>query len=637
MNRKQKIIVSITGIILVSLILIGLTYAYFLTKITGNTNSKSISVTTANLAIVYDDNSAEILGKDLILEPNSEKEIGTKTFTVTNKGNAKTSYVVVIDETKITNAADGTTTTFESNDFRYTLTCTEGCNGVGTQSVFPINGGVLVGNSIDVGIVQTYELKLWYIDTGIDQTNDMNKRLEARINITDATALSNSLLTNKNSLAYNIINSARNKTNGTELLSVPRTKVVEQFPTEYVSDPIKEYEKVSTNDIRAGTASWLVGNDKDKLQEGNGDTVDDYKEAVGKYVYSRAESWIKKLVAYDETTSMLTFENETTKNEQSLNITNDMYGTSYYYRGNVEDNYVNFANKCWRIVRIQGDGSIKLILQDQDNLCNSSNLSTINWDIPLETGGTVKTASFGYKSFVTFQNEHVTVNGYIADYLHSEVDSMATGFKDFQKTFSSSELSKLKSGDWCIDDKIYTKTGDAKPYTFTMVNKTGDELFNYKKNSILESTEYYYKSGIRLSNDLSDDYAPTLNCDGKVMADWDDVDKTPMYVGTLTADEIFYTGAKTISDGVIYSYLTSREHIEKTLNEELWYNTLSLYGRGNSDSSTLVYKVGPNARLNTTASAYLSHKESMRPSIILKSDTIISSGDGTISNPYVIG
>ncbi len=53
MTRKQKIIVSITGIFLVLMILVGLTYAYFLTKITGNTNEKSISVTTANLVLKY--------------------------------------------------------------------------------------------------------------------------------------------------------------------------------------------------------------------------------------------------------------------------------------------------------------------------------------------------------------------------------------------------------------------------------------------------------------------------------------------------------------------------------------------------------------------------------------------------------
>ena len=38
----------------------------------------------------------------------------------------------------------------------------------------------------------------------------------------------------------------------------------------------------------------------------------------------------------------------------------DAYGTSYYYRGNVTNNYVKFADKYWRIVRINGDGSIRV-------------------------------------------------------------------------------------------------------------------------------------------------------------------------------------------------------------------------------------------------------------------------------------
>ncbi len=33
----------------------------------------------------------------------------------------------------------------------------------------------------------------------------------------------------------------------------------------------------------------------------------------------------------------------------------DDYGTSYYYRGAVTDNYVKFANKYWRIIRVNGE------------------------------------------------------------------------------------------------------------------------------------------------------------------------------------------------------------------------------------------------------------------------------------------
>ena len=38
----------------------------------------------------------------------------------------------------------------------------------------------------------------------------------------------------------------------------------------------------------------------------------------------------------------------------------DDYGESYYYRG-IADNWVDFGNFYWRIVRINGDGTIKLI------------------------------------------------------------------------------------------------------------------------------------------------------------------------------------------------------------------------------------------------------------------------------------
>lgn len=40
----------------------------------------------------------------------------------------------------------------------------------------------------------------------------------------------------------------------------------------------------------------------------------------------------------------------------------DDIGVSYYYRGNVTNNYVYFADLTWRIVRINGDGTVRLVL-----------------------------------------------------------------------------------------------------------------------------------------------------------------------------------------------------------------------------------------------------------------------------------
>ena len=93
MSRKQSIIVSVTGIFLVLLILVGLTYAYFLTKIKGNTNDKSISVTTANLLLEYADVNDELI-TDSAVEPGKS---WTKTFVATNKGNKTVTYGVALE------------------------------------------------------------------------------------------------------------------------------------------------------------------------------------------------------------------------------------------------------------------------------------------------------------------------------------------------------------------------------------------------------------------------------------------------------------------------------------------------------------------------------------------------------------
>ena len=49
------------------------------------------------------------------------------------------------------------------------------------------------------------------------------------------------------------------------------------------------------------------------------------------------------------------------QSEGYLCSASDVYGTSYYYRGNVTNNYVKFADKYWRIIRINGDGTVRVI------------------------------------------------------------------------------------------------------------------------------------------------------------------------------------------------------------------------------------------------------------------------------------
>lgn len=61
--------------------------------------------------------------------------------------------------------------------------------------------------------------------------------------------------------------------------------------------------------------------------------------------------------------------NETASEEEGLIESTDDDGTSYYFRGSANNNYVKFAEKTWRIVKINGNKTVKLVL---DNLSHSS-------------------------------------------------------------------------------------------------------------------------------------------------------------------------------------------------------------------------------------------------------------------------
>lgn len=170
MNRRGKIIVSVTSIFIVLLALVGLTYAYFLTRIQDNTNDKSISVTTANLALTYGENTPSILMTNAI---TPGMEIEKKDFTVTNRGD-DSSYVVILEDVVVKYASYGTkldgtvyrkgeiTSFNRPQDFVYTLTCETNksdttCDGL-TETVFPTKDGIVIGNNIKKGDIHTYTL-----------------------------------------------------------------------------------------------------------------------------------------------------------------------------------------------------------------------------------------------------------------------------------------------------------------------------------------------------------------------------------------------------------------------------------------------------------------------------------------------
>lgn len=65
------------------------------------------------------------------------------------------------------------------------------------------------------------------------------------------------------------------------------------------------------------------------------------------------------------------FNSATSLNEGMFSIPDD-YGTSYYFRGAVDNNWIKFAGYYWRIIRINGDGSVRVIYSGPNAPTSSS-------------------------------------------------------------------------------------------------------------------------------------------------------------------------------------------------------------------------------------------------------------------------
>ena len=193
MEKKttKSVVIGISLLVVVTLVLLGLTYAYYRTRVIGNQSTDpSISVQSKKMEIVYEDGLADMnmTGK---IEPTFRF---TKEFKVINNGDALVEDYIVYMENVVN------TFTYYT-DLEITLVCNVTkldengdsvsagtCNGItaGDGRYFPRVDEALVVNSIDVGETHNYTLTLTYKETNTDQSIDMGKTLEGKVQIYDA-------------------------------------------------------------------------------------------------------------------------------------------------------------------------------------------------------------------------------------------------------------------------------------------------------------------------------------------------------------------------------------------------------------------------------------------------------------------
>lgn len=129
-------------------------------------------------------------------------------------------------------------------------------------------------------------------------------------------------------------------------------------------DDISSFEDIILDDSKCDKEVDVSWNNESKSLE-----LSNLNSKVNCKIYFRKMSIEEKIIAsLDKSGKCPSLNRDGTVNvsgkeeENSLVCKSmDDYGTSYYYRGNVSNNYVYFGKYYWRILRINGDGSIRIV------------------------------------------------------------------------------------------------------------------------------------------------------------------------------------------------------------------------------------------------------------------------------------
>jgi len=274
----------------------------------------------------------------------------------------------------------------------------------------------------------------------------------------------------------------------------------------------------------------------------------------------------------------------------------DDNGTSYMFAGVNPNNWVKLGNLYFRIIRFNGDGSLRLIYSGE----GSAQTSGIGTQI-------------GTSKFNTSYNDNMYVG---LQYTSGKVHGTGTN-STILGTSTSTDLTtlygwynnKVKPSYASIIESNAGFCSDRDNYTNDIGTTSGGGT---------GSTTTYYGAYIRFvkGGSYQTTYIPTLRCKNAS-------DNLKLPVGLITADEYMLAGGGSGSSSSYY-------------NKTFWVHTGQSYWTM-SPSGALnarVFRVYSNGFLGWDGVANAS---GVRPVINLKSSiTFEAGGNGTSSNPYVV-
>ena len=348
----------------------------------------------------------------------------------------------------------------------------------------------------------------------------------------------------------------------------------------------------------------------------------DYEKCVSKYGEDSIQCSI--LADLDETGKCPTVNEDGTVVVNSAEATDgyvcsapDDYGTSYYFRGNVENNWVKFADTYWRIIRINGDGSIRMIYAGDATVIDALE----NKEEVLKNG--YKDESTGYTQIGTS-----AYNGSFSGNAHVGYMYGTPASSTYEETHANINNSTIKTK---VDEWYESHIKDTEYEQYI-----SDTLFcNDRSISENKPTSDFINSGIGKEKtayrwyygpwDSSNKQYPRFTCsqqnDRFTVNDEILGNGSLTYpVGLLTADEVTLAGGYDLNNSGYYLYTGNI------------YWTLSPYYH---DDSLPYERVVNLIGSIFNAEGYVYRPLGVRPVLNLKSDSL-KNGSGTANDPYMV-
>ena len=292
----------------------------------------------------------------------------------------------------------------------------------------------------------------------------------------------------------------------------------------------------------------------------------------------------------------------------------DDVGTSYYFRGDVNNNYVKFANFYWRIIRINGDGSLRLIydgtyIHANGDLSEDRGIGRSNYN-NRETENSYVGYMYGNISSTTYEETHrnlynSTIKSYIDNWYKNNIDN--TKYDDY-----------VTDAIYCNDRGLLLDGGLGY----------GSEKTFYDGYMRLRHSNTEKNPSLKC-NQINDRFS--VNNSIKNISTNGDLTYP---VGLITADEIAFAGGRASNESgytlrVNYGFYLYTGYITFSMTPDYVSGLPMIFSIGGPNSDGM----GWGGNINTVNCAYTDSL--VRPVISLKSSIIVT-GSGTISDPFIV-